>query len=191
MSEQDTTRLDMVRRADAGMAANGDDLEHPQFPAALRGYDRAAVDGYVDAVGRELRALRGAPETERTAVRRALDRVGEETAAILQHAHDAAEEVRRRGREDAAETLEDARRRATTMIQDAESHLQDLDADTDLVWQERMRIIGDTQVLARQLQEAADGAMQRFPAEQRSGDAAADPGVAAPAVPARELPPPA
>ena len=170
-----------------------DDLEHPRFPAALRGYDRAAVDEYVDAVGRALRALRVAPETEQSAVRRALERMGNETASVLQQAHEAAEQITARAREDAATVLEESRRRATLLIQDAERHLQDLDADTDVLWQERARIIEDTEALGRQLLEAAGGARQRFPDDERTPEAGMAP--VAPRLPApdddatQQLPP--
>src|ERR1035438_8024747 len=62
------------------------------FPAALRGYDRMAVDAYVKQISQlvaELQATRS-PEA---AVRRALERVGEQISGILQRAHDTAEQI--------------------------------------------------------------------------------------------------
>ena len=60
------------------------------FPSALRGYDRIAVDAYVRRTSQlvaELHATRS-PEA---AVRRALERVGEQISGILQRAHETAE----------------------------------------------------------------------------------------------------
>ena len=57
------------------------------FPVVLRGYDRVAVDAYVKKTSQlvaELQATRS-PEA---AVRRALERVGEQISGILQRAHD-------------------------------------------------------------------------------------------------------
>jgi hypothetical protein len=65
---------------------------HADFPVALRGYDRVAVDAYVKQTSRlvaELQATRS-PEA---AVRRALERVGEQISGILQRAHETAEEI--------------------------------------------------------------------------------------------------
>ena len=63
-----------------------------EFPVALRGYDRGAVDRYVEHVNRLLAELEISSSPE-SAVRHALDEVSEETRDILQHAHNTAEEI--------------------------------------------------------------------------------------------------
>ena len=81
------------------------------FPVALRGYDRMAVDAYVRRTSQlvaELQATRS-PEA---AVRRGLERVGEEVAGILQRAHEAASQITRQSRSDAEDRLEQARQEA-------------------------------------------------------------------------------
>jgi DivIVA domain-containing protein len=78
------------------------------FPVVLRGYDRVAVDAYVRKTTHlvaELQATRS-PEA---AVRRALERVGEEVAGILQRAHDTAEQITANSRREAEDRLEAAR----------------------------------------------------------------------------------
>ena len=81
------------------------------FPVALRGYDRLAVDAYVQQTSQlvaELQATRS-PEA---AVRRALERVGEQISGILQRAHETAEQITAQSRREAEDRLEVARREA-------------------------------------------------------------------------------
>src|SRR5512135_3730472 len=67
------------------------------FPIVLRGYDRQTVDDYVAQLVRRIADLE-AERSPQAAVRRALDRVGEETAGILRRAHEAADELTARTR---------------------------------------------------------------------------------------------
>jgi cell division septum initiation protein DivIVA len=134
-----------------------------EFPLVLRGYDRLAVDAYVKRTSQlvaELQATRS-PEA---AVRRGLERVGEEVSGILQRAHDAASQITAQSRSDAEDRLERARQEATQLTADAEQRLQELDAETDRIWAERQRIVDDAQQLARQLLSLAHSAAARFPA---------------------------
>src|SRR5579884_2190962 len=91
-----------------------------EFPIALRGYDRLAVDAYVKRTSQlvaELQATRS-PEA---AVRRALERVGGEVAGILQRAHEAAAQITHQSRTDAEDRLEDAQDLARQLLALAES----------------------------------------------------------------------
>ena len=133
------------------------------FPVALRGYDRIAVDAYVRQTSQlvaELQATRS-PEA---AVRRALERVGEQISGILQRAHEAAEMITAQSRSEAEDRLEEARQEASRITASAEQRLKDLDAETDRIWAERQQIVEDTRELARQLTGLADSAADRFPA---------------------------
>src|SRR6201994_1575874 len=82
-----------------------------EFPVALRGYDRTAVDRYVEHVNRLLAELEISSSPE-SAVRHALDEVSEETRDILQHAHDTAEEITARSRSRADDRLAQAEQEA-------------------------------------------------------------------------------
>ena len=142
------------------------------FPTALRGYDRVAVDEYVRQTRRlvaELQATRS-PEA---AVRRALERVGEQISGILQRAHETAEQITAQSRSEAEDRLEQARIEAAQVAEDAEERVKDLDADTDRIWLERQRIVADAEDLAGQLLALARTAAERFPAEAEA-DAEAD-----------------
>ena len=133
------------------------------FPAALRGYDRIAVDAYVRQTSQlvaELQATRS-PEA---AVRRALERVGEQISGILQRAHDTSEQITAQSRSEAEDRLEEARREASRITASAEQRLKDLDAETDRIWAERQQIVEDTRELARQLTGLTESAADRFPA---------------------------
>jgi cell division septum initiation protein DivIVA len=82
-----------------------------EFPVAIRGYDRAAVDHYVEHVNRLLAELEISSSPE-SAVRHALDEVSEETRDILQHAHNTAEDITARSRSRADDRLQQAEQEA-------------------------------------------------------------------------------
>jgi cell division septum initiation protein DivIVA len=135
---------------------------HADFPVALRGYDRLAVDAYVQQTSQlvaELQATRS-PEA---AVRKALERVGEQIAGILQRAHATAEEITGESRAEAEDRLEHARIEAVEIVAGAHQRVKELDADTDRIWIERHRIVDDARELAQQLTALSDAAAQRFP----------------------------
>jgi cell division septum initiation protein DivIVA len=135
---------------------------HADFPNALRGYDRIAVDAYVQRTSQlvaELQATRS-PEA---AVRRALERVGEQISGILQRAHETAEQITGQSRAEAEDRLEAARVEAAEIIAAAQQRVKDLDADTDRIWIERGRIVDDARELAGQLMSVAENASDRFP----------------------------
>ncbi len=132
------------------------------FPIVLRGYDRDAVDAYVRATSQIVAELQ-ARSSPQAAIKRALERVGEDVSGILQRAHDTAEQITSGSRREAEDRLEVARNEAVTIAADAERRVKELDVDTDRIWAERDRIVADTRELARQLIELAEVAAARFP----------------------------
>jgi DivIVA domain-containing protein len=143
------------------------------FPTALRGYDRVAVDDYVRRT-RQLVAELQATRSPEAAVRRALERVGEEITGILQRAHETAEQITMQSRSEAEDRLEQARLEAAQVAAAAEQRVRDLDADTDRIWLERQRIVADAEELAAQLVTLAKTASDRFPADGGADGAAGD-----------------
>jgi hypothetical protein len=141
------------------------------FPFALRGYDRLAVDEYVQRTSQLVAELQSTRSPD-AAIRRALVRLGEQISGILQRAHDTAEQITTQSRADAEDRLEAARQGALEITAAAEQRVRDLDADTDRIWAERHRIVDDTKDLASQLVALAETAVERFPAAEE-----ADPGV--------------
>jgi cell division septum initiation protein DivIVA len=137
------------------------------FPIVLRGYDRAAVDAYVIRVT-ELVAELQAVRSPKAAVKKALDRVGRETASILQHAQEAADEMTAQSRSRAEERRREAEREAARIVGDAHEQVRRLDSDTEALWAERRRLIEDVQRIADALRDSADAALARFPAEDEA-----------------------
>ncbi len=161
----------LIQEITAPLATMPDDpvsvTADPHFPVAIRGYDRIAVDAYVKQASQlvaELQATRS-PEA---AIRRALDRVGEQISGILQRAHDTAEQITAQSRSEAEDRLEAARQEAARITAAAEQRLKDLDSDTDRIWAERRQIVEDTRELAGQLLGLTDSAAERFPAAETS-----------------------
>jgi DivIVA domain-containing protein len=107
------------------------DVRDVSFHTSVRGYERREVDRYVQRVNRVIAELEIARSPE-SAVRHALDRVGEQTSGILQRARETAdeiihtarseaEEVVARGNADAQELVATARTQAEGILADAET----------------------------------------------------------------------
>ncbi len=143
-------------------------LVEAEFPTAMRGYDRHAVDDYVAQVS-ELVAELHATRSPEAAVRRALERVGDQISGILQRAHETAESITAQSRAEAEDRLEQSRREAATMIDAAAQRVRELDADADRIWAERQRIVIDAEDLSVQLAAVAREAAERFPVEDPRG----------------------
>ncbi len=79
------------------------------FPIVLRGYDRIAVDAYVKRTSQLVAELQ-ATRSPDAAIRRALERVGEQISGILQRAHETAQQITTQSRAEAEDRLEVARR---------------------------------------------------------------------------------
>jgi hypothetical protein len=140
------------------------EIASPSFPPAFRGYERRAVDEYVMRVT-EIIAELHASRSPRAAVKRALDRVGRETAGILQNARETADGITLQSRTRAEERRQEAEREARRLRAEAEAHVRALDAATDEIWVERRRIVESTHNLGERLQTIADAAAADFPAD--------------------------
>jgi hypothetical protein len=132
------------------------------FPVALRGYDRLAVDAYVKRTSQLVAELQAARSPE-AAIRRAIERMGEQISGILQRARDTAEQITAQSRAQAEDRLEVARQEAAQITAEGKQRLKDLDADTDRIWAERRRIVEDVRELSGQLIALAKSATERFP----------------------------
>jgi cell division initiation protein len=141
------------------------ELREPDFPVALRGYDREAVDAYVARVTQTIADLE-ARSSPQAAIKHALDQVGEETRGILERAHETADEINARSRAQAEERLQRAEAEAREAIATAQTQVRVMDADADEVWRERKRLIDDVRRVADELTELAEAAGRRFPAEE-------------------------
>jgi cell division septum initiation protein DivIVA len=139
--------------------------DEPPFPLVIRGYDRRAVDDYLDATSARLAELE-ALQSPSVAVMQAVERVADDTGGILKTAHETAHGIVTRARAEADRTLTDARDEADRTISAAQARARQIAIDTDALWQERMRLIEDAHQVSASLAEIADVAAARFPAEE-------------------------
>jgi DivIVA domain-containing protein len=136
----------------------------PRFATVWRGYDPEAVDSYVGALEDELAAVR-AEHVPQHAVQAEIERISNDTAEIIRVAHEKAEAIASRARAQADLMLAEAQAQAEATTRDAEVRRRTLDADTDLIWHERTRLLEDTRKLADCMLSVADDAVERFPPE--------------------------
>jgi DivIVA domain-containing protein len=136
-------------------------LRDVSFPTAVRGYDRRAVDEFVHEL-RGLVADLEAHQTREGVVQKALDELGEETAGILQRAHETADDIAARSRAQADGRLQRAEREAEIVKRDADEYAEQVVTDTRLLWDERQRLIEDIRQLADEVLGTADDAMERL-----------------------------
>jgi cell division initiation protein len=161
------------------------------FPIVLRGYDRDAVDAYVQEVNRVVADLQRR-QSPQSAIRHALDQVSDETRGILERAHETADEITARSRAQADDRVQWAEREAREAIAAATERVHDLEADAERVWEDRQSLIDDVQRIAQELSAVADDAGVRFPVEPEEETMPLPelPAVAPQATPAPPPPPP-
>jgi DivIVA domain-containing protein len=106
------------------------DLLDVSFPASVRGYERRAVDAYVERVNRVIAELkvRASPPA---AVRHALDQAGEKVQGLLGAAREAAEEITASARRDAEETLARAKAEAAELVVNTSAETDGLRAEAE------------------------------------------------------------
>jgi cell division septum initiation protein DivIVA len=157
------------------------------------GYDRAAVDEHVAELEREVSELQARAASGPT-VNEEIERIGEQTSAILTVAHDKAHEMRRQAQEEADRCLADAASNAVMITEDAKRQLRLIECDTDAVWRDRTRLLDDVRAVATALFSLTEEAVERFPAEPTKANKAAVDGrvrsmaMPAPSAPRRDAP---
>jgi cell division initiation protein len=156
MSDFDTAEF----RASRFSRSRADELNNRTFPVAMRGYDRAAVDAFVQEVVQAITDLE-ARQSQESVVQRAIAEVGEETASILQRAHETAEEIAARSRAQAEGRIQRAEREAELLRQEADAYSEKIVYDTRILWEERQRLIEDIRQLADDVLNTADEAADR------------------------------
>jgi cell division initiation protein len=155
--------------------STADRIRSKSFPVAMRGYDRAAVEAWLEEIAELVERLEERPPTRDTAVKRALDEIGQETAAILQRAHAAAEEIEARSRAQADGRLQRAEREAEQVLGEAEEQATRLEADTRRIWAERTRLLEEMRRFADEVLRVADDAVDRLRPPGREPEHAEEP----------------
>jgi DivIVA domain-containing protein len=136
-------------------------LREVSFPLVMRGYDRHTVDQFLAELLTVVDELESR-QTREGVVQKALDELGEETAGILQRAHETADEITERSRSQADSRLQRAEREAEILRRDADEYAEQVIVDTRQLWDERQRLIEDIRQLADEVLGTADDAMERL-----------------------------
>ena len=158
----------------ARSASASERLREATFPLVKRGYDRHAVDEFVAELFALVQDLESR-QTREGVVQKALDELGEETAGILQRAHETADDISARSRAQADARLQRAEREAEILRRDADEYAEQAIVDTRLLWEERQRLIEDIRQLADDVLGTADDAMERLKLPEQLGSAEAGP----------------
>ena len=137
-----------------------DQIAERSFPVVMRGYDRAAVDAFVEEVVQLVHDLESR-QSQESVVQRALAEVGEETTSILQRAHETADEIAARSRAQAEGRIQRAEREAELVRRQADEYSEKIVVDTRLLWDERQRLIDDIRQLADDVLNTAEDALER------------------------------
>jgi len=112
-SAEETRQLDVPKRQNRVPR----EIRDVSFPTAVRGYERRAVDAYVERVNRVIAELE-VGSSPQAAVRHALDRVGEQTSGVLQRAREAAEQITAAALAEAEEITSSARAEAEQSLEE-------------------------------------------------------------------------
>jgi len=147
----------------------GDDIADRSFPVVMRGYDRAAVDAFVQEVAQLIQDLESR-QSQEAVVQRALAEVGEETSSILQRAHETADEIAARSRAQAEGRIQRAEREAELLRRQADAYSEQIVVDTRRLWEERQQLIEDIRQLADDVLGTADDALARVSMPQMLSD---------------------
>jgi hypothetical protein len=146
--------------------------EDTRFPIGPMGYNRTAVnerigvlEHEITTLGQELEELRRSKST--ASITDEIERLGEQTASILVVAHDQASETTRQAQERAERCIADATLNANALTAEARRRLDEIDNETDAVWQERARLLDDARNVGLALIALAEEAVERFPPEDK------------------------
>jgi DivIVA domain-containing protein len=123
------------------------DIRNVSFPASMRGYDRAAVEAYVRRVNRVIAELE-VTRSPQAAVKHAVERVSEQTKAILEEARESAEQITTTARAEGDEILAGAKAEAAELVVNASD-------EADRVRAEAEQLIADAKAEAEKLVKGA------------------------------------
>jgi DivIVA domain-containing protein len=165
MADFDTAEF----RAARFSRSRAEEIADRTFPVVMRGYDRAAVDAFVQEVLAIVQDLEGR-QSQESVVQKAIEEVGEETAGILQRAHETADEIAARSRSQAEGRLQRAEREAELVRQEADAYSEKIVVDTRALWEERQRLIEDIRQLADDVLNTAEVADERVAMPQMLGE---------------------
>jgi len=106
------------------------DVLDVSFPVSVRGYDRRAVDAYIERVNRVIAQLKVSASPP-AAVRHALDGAGEKVEGLLQAAREAAEQITASARQEADENTARAKAEAAELTVNTSAEADRVKAEAD------------------------------------------------------------
>jgi hypothetical protein len=142
-------------------ASASERLREVNFPMVVRGYHRPTVDLFIAELLELVEDLES-HQTREGVVQKALGELGEETAGILQRAHETADDITARSRAQADARLARAERESEILRHDADEYSEQVVVDTRALWEERQRLIEDIRQLADEVLGTADDAIERL-----------------------------
>jgi hypothetical protein len=145
----------------ARSASASERLREANFPLVVRGYHRQTVDLFIAELLEQVEDLES-HQTREGVVQKALGELGEETAGILQRAHETADDITARSRAQADARIQRAEREAEILRRDADEYAEQVIVDTRALWDERTRLIEDIRQLADEVLGTADDAIDRL-----------------------------
>jgi DivIVA protein len=140
-----------------------------RFPINRQGYDCDAVDAHVAELEVELAELERQLSDARihlstkSEVAREIDRIGEQTSAILVAAHDEAQQTVRVAESHANTVIADAASYAAALTEEANVQLRAIEERTQSVARTRERLIDDVRHTARALNALAEEGSRPLP----------------------------
>jgi DivIVA domain-containing protein len=179
MADDVPSQSDQTAAADSG-PGHGFDLKYyvPQdlldvsFPAAVRGYERGAVDAYVQRINRAIAELkvRSSPPA---AVRHAVEEAEGTVQSLLQAGREAAEQITASAQREAEEHTSSAKAEAAKLIVDTSADAERMKAEADEVMatakrdadQLRANAKAEAEDIVTRAQAEADERRQRFQEE--------------------------
>jgi DivIVA domain-containing protein len=129
------------------------EIRTPSFPNSVRGYDRTAVDAYLKRVNRVIAELE-VSRSPQAAVRHALDRVGQQTIAVLQEARESADKLMAAARQEGEEARARAKEEAAKLVVNASAEADRTKAESEQLLAATREQASD--ILARARAEAAE-----------------------------------
>ncbi|MBV8431983.1 MAG: DivIVA domain-containing protein [Solirubrobacterales bacterium] len=138
--------------------------EVPRFPISRRGYHCASVDDWMAKVEQEFEALNRelvqvqARSGTQDEVKTEIQRIGEQTSAVLIAAHEQREQILRSAQEEADRCVADARAQASRVTAESEGRLRELKGQGDALTRERDRLLEEARCVSVALAALVDGA---------------------------------
>ena len=129
---QESPEQDQAQSVTALQAHVPAEIRNVSFPVSVRGYDRRAVEVYVQRVNRVIAELE-VTRSPQAAVRHAVDRVSEQTKGILQQARESAEQITDAAREEASQIIGSAKSEAAELVVGASTEADRLGAEAEQV----------------------------------------------------------